>query len=269
MSAYSVNAGPGGQTVENAWPPVAEKKYISGAFVWAGFDYKGEPRPLGWPQVNSNYGFMDICGFPKDSYYYYKAWWTNEPVLHVFPHWNWAGKEGAKIPVWIDTNCEEVELFLNGVSLGKKKTERYRHLEWKVKYAPGQIRARGLYQGKYIEDSRTTTGDAKSIQVSADRRTLTADNADLAIIKVEIFDRAGRLVPTADNKVSFTLEGPGKIIGVGNGDPSCHEPDKASSRSAFNGLAQVIIQTTSHRGEITLHAKSEGLESATLKLVSR
>ncbi|HEY9155772.1 MAG TPA: glycoside hydrolase family 2 TIM barrel-domain containing protein, partial [Opitutaceae bacterium] len=150
LSAYSINAGPGGQTVEEAWTPVATNAFVGGGFVWTSFDYKGEPRPLDWPQINSNYGFLDICGFPKDSYYYYKSWWTDTPVIHLFPHWNWAGKEGQEIPVWVHTNCEEVELFLNGVSLGKQKTERYRHLEWKVKYQPGQLVAKGIYKGKMI-----------------------------------------------------------------------------------------------------------------------
>jgi len=133
VSAYSITAGPAGQTVEQAWPPVANNDYVAGGFVWVGFDYKGEPRLFEWPVINCHYGFMDICGFPKDSYYYYKAWWTNEPVLHLFPHWNWFGKEGQEISVWVHSNCEEVELFLNGASLGKRTIKHLQHLEWKVK----------------------------------------------------------------------------------------------------------------------------------------
>jgi beta-galactosidase len=269
VSAYSITAGPMGQTVENAWPPVATRDNFAGGFVWAGFDYKGEPRPFGWPVVNCHYGFMDICGFPKDSYYYYKAWWTNEPVLHLFPHWNWAGKEGQEIPVWVHSNCDEVELFLNGVSLGKQTVKPLHHLEWKVKYAPGKLVAKGTRKGAPIEATRETTGAPAGLRLAADRSALAADNADLAVVKVEVIDAQGRLVPIAGNKVTFALAGPAKLIGVGNGDPSCHEPDKADSRSAFNGLAQALVQTTAQGGEIVLRAESPGLTSASVVLNSR
>ena len=269
VSAYSITAGPSGQTVEQAWPPVAQRDFIAGGFVWAGFDYKGEPRPFGWPVINCHYGFMDICGFPKDSYYYYKAWWTNEPVLHLFPHWNWSGKEGQEIPVWVHSNCDEVELFLNGVSLGKQAVTPLHHLEWKVKYAPGKLVAKGRRKGVAIESARETTGEPAAIRLTADRSTLAADNADLAVVTVEVVDAAGRVVPIADNKITFTLIGPAKIIGVGNGDPSSHEPDKADSRSVFNGLAQALVQTTSTHGEIRLKAESPGLKAARIDLTSR
>jgi len=268
VSAYSINTA-GAQIVEEAWPPIAENDFMSGGFVWSGFDYKGEPRPFEWPVINSHYGFFDICGFPKDSYYYYKAWWTNEPVLHLFPHWNWAGKEGQEIPVWVHSNCDEVELFLNGVSQGKQLTKRLHHLEWKVKYAPGQLVAKGVFKGRAIETTVETTGAPAAIRLSADRTTLTADNVDLAVVKVEIVDAAGRVVPTAGNQITFTLNGPAKLIGVGNGDPSCHEPDHANSRSAFNGLAQAIVQCSRQPGSIELKAESPELSSAAITFVSR
>jgi beta-galactosidase len=269
VAAYSINAGPGGQTVENAWPPVATKDYMAGGFVWSGFDYKGEPRPFEWPDINCHYGFMDICGFPKDSYYYYKAWWTNEPVLHLFPHWNWAGKEGQEIPVWVHSNCQEVELFLNGVSQGKQTVKPYTHLEWKVKYAPGTLLAKGVFKGQVIEDVRETAGAPAAIQLTADRMLLTAGHADLAVVNVAVLDAQGRVVPVADNKITFTVKGPGKLIGVGNGDPSSHEQDKANSRSAFNGLAQALVQTTSQGGTIELFAESLGLKAVRITLESR
>jgi beta-galactosidase len=269
VSAYSINAGPGGQTVENAWPPVATKEFMAGGFVWSGFDYKGEPRPFEWPVINSHYGLMDICGFPKDSYYYYKAWWTDKPLLHVFPHWNWAGKEGQDIAVWVHSNCEEVELFLNGVSQGKQTVKPYTHLEWKVKYAPGTLLAKGTHKGRLIEDQRETTGAPAGIRLAPDRVQLRADNADLAVVNVAIVDGRGRVVPVADNMVTFTVKGPGKVIGVGNGDPSSHEPDKASARSVFNGLAQAIVQTTFQGGRIELTAEAPGLKSAVIVLESR
>jgi beta-galactosidase len=254
--------------VEDAWPPVESRDYIAGGFVWTAFDYKGEPRPFDWPVVNSHYGFMDLCGFPKDSYYYYKAWWTDEPVLHLFPHWNWQGKEGQEIFVWVHTNCKKVELFLNGVSLGVQTVTPYHHLEWRVKYAPGKLVAKGIFKGRQIEDVRETTGAPASVLLKADRGELAADNADLAVVTVEILDAQGRVVPIADNKVTFTLSGPAKLIGVGNGDPSCHEPDKGNIRSAFNGLAQAIVQTTSLPGVIELKAESAGLKPCIIQLRS-
>ena len=267
LSAYSINAGV--QTVEQSWPSVATNEYMAGGFVWSGFDYKGEPRPFEWPVINSQYGFMDICGFPKDSYYYYKAWWTNEPVLHLFPHWNWPGREGQEISVWVHSNCQEVELFLNGVSQGKQTVKPYHHIEWKVKYAPGTLVVKGIYNGQLIEDVRETTGIPDAITLTADRSKLAADNADIAVVNVAVVDAQGRIVPVADNKITFTLTGPAKLIGVGNGDPSSHEPDKASSRSAFNGLAQAIVQTTSKSGKIELKAESPGLKAANVVLNSR
>ncbi len=269
VSAYSINAGPGGQTVEQAWPVVATNDFMAGGFVWSGFDYKGEPRPFEWPNINCHYGFMDICGFPKDSYYYYQAAWTDKPVLHVFPHWNWPGKEGQEISVWVHSNCEEVELFLNGVSLGKQTVTPLHHLEWKVKYAPGRLVAKGLRGGKLIEETVETTGAPAAIRLTADRTKLTADNADLSVVNVAILDAQGRVLPVADNKITFTLTGPAKLIGVGNGDPSSHEPDKASSRSAFNGLAQAIVQTTVKGGKIKLIAEAAGLKTTSVTLTSQ
>lgn len=269
LAAYSINAGSPGQVVEAAWSPVLSRDYIAGGFVWTAFDYKGEPRPFDWPVINSHYGFMDMCGFPKDSYYYYKAWWTNEPVLHLFPHWNWQGREGEEISVWVHSNCEKVELFLNGVSLGAQTVQPCHHLEWKVKYAPGKLVAKGVFKGKEIKDVCETTGEPSAIRLVADRTDLSADGADLAVVKVEIVDEKGRIVPIAGNKVFFTLTGPGRLIGVGNGDPSCHEPDKGNSRSAFNGLAQAIVQTTAQPGTIELLAETSGLKSFRLVMHSK
>ena len=268
VSAYSITAGPSGQVVEDAWIPVVSRDFIAGGFVWAAFDYKGEPRPFEWPVINCHYGFMDICGFPKDNYYYYKAWWTDEPVLHLFPHWNWNGKEGEEISVWVHSNCDSVELFLNGVSQGVQTVERFHHLEWKIKYRPGKLEARGIYKGTPIETVRETTGKPAAIRLTADRSELTADNADLAVVKVEVIDSKCRVVPIADNKINFSFIGPAKLIGVGNGNPTCHEPDKANSRSAFNGLAQAIVQTTYRNGTIVFTAESPGLKSASIRLHS-
>ena len=269
VSAYSFNALSPGQPAVKSWPMVAERDFIGGGFVWSAFDYKGEPRPLDWPSVTAQFGFMDICGFPKDGYYYYQACWTDEPVLHVFPHWNWPGKEGQEISVWVYSNCEEVELFLNGESLGKKSMKGNQYLEWKVKYAPGKLLAKGSYKGKTIQAIQETTGARAAIRLTADRSKLSADNADVAVVKVEVVDAKGRLVPVAANKIHFSIEGAGKLIGVGNGDPSCHEPDKASERSVFNGLAQVIVQSTRKAGKIKLTATADGLQLATATIITR
>jgi beta-galactosidase len=269
FAAYSINAGPGGQTAENAWPPVVENAFIAGGFVWSGFDYKGEPQPFVWPNIGSQYGLMDDCGFPKDSYYYYKSWWTDQPVLHIFPHWNWPGREGQEIPVWVQTNCQKVELFLNGVSQGSQDVQKYHHVEWNVKYAPGTLTARGIRDGKPIESTIETTGAPAAIRLVADRTLLEANTTDLAVVTVEIVDSQGRIVPVANGKVSFAVSGPGKLVGVGNGDPTSHDPDKASWRFAFNGLAQAIVQTCGEAGQITLTAQATGLRSAEIQLNAR
>lgn len=268
LSSYGVNALAYDQPAVKSWAPVAKRDFIGGGFVWSGFDYKGEPNPFIWPVINCNLGIMDICGFPKDVYFFYKAAWLDEPVLHVFPHWNWAGREGEEIPVWVYSNCDEVELFLNGVSLGKQTMRPLDHVEWKVRYAPGQLVAKAARNGVAVDMKIETTGAPAALRLTADRSALAADNVDLAVVKVEVVDAQGRVVPTAGNKVTFELSGPAKLIGVGNGDPSCHEPDKANSRSAFNGLAQAIVQTTHDAGTITLTARADGLAATEVSLTS-
>jgi beta-galactosidase len=211
-----------------------------------------------------------MCGFPKDNFYYYKAWWGNDPVLHLFPHWNWEEREGEPIRVWVHSNLDEVELFLNGKSQGSKKVEMLTHLEWNVKYEPGVLEARGSKNGKVVlTEKRETTGAVKKIKLTADRTEINADGEDVAIIRVEVLDDHDRSVPTADNLISFKITGEGKLIGVGNGDPNCQESDKEPKRSLFNGLAQVILQSSKMPGNITLEAYTErwpGPELPSVKL---
>jgi beta-galactosidase len=268
ISAYDVNpAGDYASTAEQWVKYYATRPFVAGAFVWTGFDYRGEPAPYGWPCISSQFGIMDTCGFPKDPFYYYQSWWTEKPVLHVFPHWNWAGKEGQEISVWVHGNCEEVELFLNGRSLGRQAMPRNSHLEWKVNYAPGALVARGFTGGKLIaETKQETAGAPAGIRLTPDRSNIRADGEDVSIVRAEIVDAQGRVVPVADNEVSFQVSGLGRIIGVGNGDPSSHEPDKASQRRAFNGLAQVILQAMKQPGEITVAAASHGLLPASMTI---
>jgi beta-galactosidase len=269
VSAYDANYPPWAGTAEGIWKPIAERPWMAGAFVWTGFDYKGEPTPYGWPCVNSHFGILDICGFPKDNFYYYQAWWGDKPVVHLLPHWSWPGKEGQPIAVWCHSNAERVELFLNGHSLGAKEMPRYGHLEWQVPYAPGALEAKGYRAGQVIATDRVeTTGAPASLRLQTDRTTLLADAEDVALVEVEVIDARGRVVPTAGNRVEFTVQGRGRIAGVGNGDPSSHEPDQAPARSAFNGRCMVLVGATDRPGSIVLAAASSGLASATLKLRS-
>lgn len=266
VSAYDENPPEWGMTAEGWWKFYAARPFLAGAFVWTGFDYRGEPTPYKWPCISSHFGIMDTCGFPKDNYYYYQSWWTQKMVLHLFPHWNWQGREGEEIDVRCFSNCERVELFLNGKSLGVKKMPRNSHLRWLVRYQSGVLQAKGYKNGKEVAVKRVeTTGAPAGLQLSPDRTTITADRQDVAVVNVSVIDVKGRVVPTADNEVTFTSSN-ARIIGVGNGDPSSHEPDKASKRRAFNGLCQVIVQSTCEAGLITLAATSPELKPATVTL---
>jgi beta-galactosidase len=254
-----------GETAEEWWKFYGTREWEAGGFAWTGFDYRGEPTPYGWPSINSQFGIVDMCGFPKDTFYYYKAWWGKEPSLHLFPHWNFEGREGDMIPVWVYSNVDEVELFVNGQSAGSQKVPHLGHVEWKVKYEPGAIEARGSKDGKVVlTEKRETTGPTVAIRLTADRMEIDADGEDLVILKVEALDKEGRAVPTADNLIGFTVSGYGALIGVGNGDPNCQESDKEPRRSLFNGLAQVIVQASRFAGEIHIEAFKEGWDGPEL-----
>jgi len=256
---------PWGETPEEWWTFYGMQEWEAGGFAWTGFDYRGEPTPYGWPSINSQFGIVDMCGSPKDYFYYYKAWWRKEPSLHLFPHWNWHGREGDEIPVWVYSNLDEVELVVNGKSLGRQNVPHLGHVEWKVRYEPGVIEAHGLKGGKVVlTEKRETSGPTVSIRMTTDRDEISADGEDVAVLKVEALDGEGRPVPTADNQIAFTISGPGKIIGVGNGDPNCQESDKAPKRSLFNGLAQVIVQSVKRPGEIHVEAVKDGGEGPDL-----
>jgi beta-galactosidase len=264
VPAYDTDFPWWASTAEAWWSFVAPRAFIAGGFVWTGFDYRGEPTPFNrWPNVSSQFGILDTCGFPKDNWFYYRAWWSEEPLLHLLPHWNWAGREGQPIPVWCHTNLARVELFLNGQSQGARDVERNRHVEWQVAYAPGVLEARGVTRdGTELTARRETTGAPAAIRLKPDRATIGADGEDVVVIAAEIVDAQGRIVPTAGNRVAFELSGPGKIIGVGNGDPTSHEPDKAAARRAFNGMCVAILQATKMPGSIRVDATSLGLASA-------
>jgi beta-galactosidase len=270
MSAYDTEKPGWGNTAEEWWTFYDAREWLAGGFAWTGFDYRGETTPYKWPCISSHFGILDTCGFAKDTAFYYKTWWGAEPVLHLLPHWNWEGKEGQEIEVWAYSNQESVELFLNGASRGSQPVVKSGHLAWKVKYAPGAIEARASNGGRVVLTvRRETTGPAARIVATADRGKIAADGQDVAVVNVTIVDAQGRTVPTAGNMVTFALSGPGAVIGVGNGDPSCHEPDHATQRSAFNGLCMAIVE--SRRGEagaVTVTVASDGLEAAVVEIAS-
>ena len=252
------------------WRFYAKRPWLSGGFMWTGFDYRGEPSPYSWPSISSQFGVVDTCGFPKDSFFYYKACWRDEPELHLFPHWNWEGREGEEIRVQVESNLDSVELLLNGKSLGSKKVEPLYPLEWKVRYAPGVIEARGTKAGKVVSSrKRETAGTPAKIELSVDRAEIWADGQDIAVLRIEVADKEGLLVPIADNLIQLKVTGEGVLIGVGNGDPNCHEPDKSDRRSLFNGLAQALVQATGKPGSVTIEAGSQGIASATLSIATK
>ena len=261
------NAPPWGSTAEAWWTFFAAREYLAGGFVWTGFDYRGEPTPYRWPCINSHFGLMDTCGFPKDLFHYYQAWWGDKPVLHLFPHWNWGGREGQEVEVWCFTNVDRVELLVNGRSSGTQDVPRNGHVSWKVPYAPGAIEARGMHGGQAaLSARRETTGAPSQIALLADRAGIAADGEDVAVVRVEIRDAEGRVVPTANDEVVFTVSGPGRLLGVGNGDPSSHESDKGRTRRAFNGLCCAIVQAARTAGDIRVVAAADGLTSAAVTI---
>ena len=248
------------------WKPAAQRPWVGGYFYWTGFDYKGEPSPSRWPAIGSHFGILDLCGFPKDDYYYYKAnWRKQEPLIHVFPHWNWTGREGELIRVIAVGNTAEVELLLNGQSLGIKPLKSEDWAEWKVPFAPGKLEARGIMNGKVVSsDVVETTGQPAAIVLRTDMPRLRANGQDIAVAEVSIVDAAGRVVPIASNEVTFTIEGSGEIAGVGNGDPANHEPDVARKRLAFNGHCACMVRASSAPGVVKLVASAPNLKPATL-----
>jgi beta-galactosidase len=270
---------------EQLWKFVSKHDYVIGDFMWTGIDYLGESV---WPAKNDNFGVLDLCGFPKDGYYFYQSQWTTEPMIHLFPHWNWQGREGQIIPVLCYTNCDAVELFLNEKSFGEKRLEFPRqgnsggwnlydrpqihpttadlHLQWDVPYSPGTLKAVGKRGGEIVFTKTIQTTDRPfAIKLKTDRKTIKSDTRDILHVEVQVVDKNDNVVPTANNMINFTIEGEGKIIGVDNGNLYDHDSYKANKRSVFNGMGLVIIQSTHKSGEIKLAAKSDGLKSAEIK----
>jgi beta-galactosidase len=268
-SSYDNCSAPWGSTHEETWKVMKKCQFLSGMFIWTGFDYLGEPTPYGWPSRSSYFGIVDLAGFPKDAYYMYQSEWTKKPVLHVFPHWNW--KNGDTVDVWAYTNCEEVELQLNGRSMGtKKKVGDDLHVAWRLFYEPGTLKAVGRTGGKEVMSREIKTAGAPArILAEADRNLIAADGSDLSFVTVRVLDKDGTLVPNAGNLVQFSISGKGKIVGVDNGLQTSMEPFKASARKAFNGMCLAVVQSTPEAGQIILHAESDGLRESSVVINSK
>lgn len=269
-SAYDHISAYWGSTHEETWKEAKKYAHVSGLFVWTGFDYLGEPLPYPWPARSSYFGIVDLAGFPKDAYYLYQSEWTNKPVLHLFPHWNWPVM-GAPIEVWAYyNNADEVELYLNGKSLGKKsKQGEDLHLMWKVDYQPGTLKAVSRKNGKEVlTETIRTAGKPAQIRLNADRSRIKADGKDLCFVTVKILDADGNLVPDAANLVNFKLSGNATIAGVDNGFQASLEPFKANYRKAYHGMCLAIIQSADKAGKIELSATAEGLKGAILTISS-
>ncbi len=270
VSAYDNVRPAWGSTHEATWKVMKKYDFLSGMFVWTGFDYLGEPTPYSWPSRSSYFGIIDLAGFPKDIYYMYQSEWTDKTVLHIFPHWNWT--PGKLVDVWAFYNhADEVELFLNGKSLGvKKKTGDDLHIMWRVPFEPGTLKAVSRKDGKVVLTREIhTAGAPAKIELMADRKNIKADGKDLSFITVRILDKDGNLVPDASNLVNFKINGNAFIASVDNGDEVSHDPFKANYRKAFNGQALAIVQTKEKPGAITFTATSDGLKGATVVLQSK
>ncbi|MGB9458636.1 MAG: glycoside hydrolase family 2 TIM barrel-domain containing protein [Bryobacteraceae bacterium] len=279
-----------GLDTEELWKFVRDYDYVAGDFMWTGIDYLGEARGAGH---GATAGVIDSCGFPKDGYYFYQSQWTEKPVLHVFPHWNWKGREGQFLPVACYTNCDRVELFLNGRSLGAKgyvfprygmeghyghyapapegavRTTDDLHLAWDVPFEPGTLKAVGMKGGKAVEVEIATTRDPAAIVLSVDRPAIRADRRDVAHIAVKVVDAQGRMHPDADNEVTFEIQGEGKLIGVDNGDMADMSDFKGKVRKAFHGMCLAIVQSTTQTGQIRVTATSPGLKPASVTVTTK
>ena len=260
--------------IERGWKFYAERPWAAGLFYWTGFDYRGEPNPLKYPAHDSEFGILDYCGFWKDEAWYLKSWWTDEPTLHIFPHWNLQGHEGEEVELWAYSNCDEVELTVNGKKLGRQTMPKNGHLKWKATYQPGRVVATGYKNGKRIlTQTIETTKPASKVVLKADRRQICADGRDVAVVTVEVQDAKGHVVPDACPMLTLSLEGNGLILGVGNGDPAYLGEDHPQAQDchqfqipAFNGLAQVLIQSGKTPAQLILNCTGGNLKSGSIVL---
>lgn len=269
IDSYDSQSAKWGATHRRAWKEIDTRPWMAGCFYWTGFDYRGEPTPFQWPSAGSFFGIMDLCGFPKMAYFLHQAQWrTDIPVLKLVPHWNWPSDSiGKPIKVMALSNVDSVELLLNKKVISRQKADKYEMNTWMVPYRPGKLEAIGYKSGKAVIHSIVETTDAPiRLQITPDRNSLNGDGQDAMPLTVEVLDAQGRHIPTANAKVKFEINGPGEIIGLGNGNPNSHEPEKGNQRTLFNGLLQVIIQSKEGAGEITVTASAEGVKSHSITI---
>jgi beta-galactosidase len=270
VSAYDNVSTPWGATHEETWKEIKKYGFLSGQYIWTGFDYIGEPTPYPWPARSSYFGIIDLAGFPKDVYYMYQSEWTNKNVLHLLPHWNW--RQGDTVDVWAYyNNADEVELFLNGRSVGiKKKNGDDLHVMWRLPFEAGTLKAISRKNGKTVLTSEVATaGPAYKIELTADRKTIASGGDDLSFVTVKVLDKNGNLVPNADNLVQFEVSGGASIAGVDNGNQTSMESFKDNKRKAFNGLCLAVIKAGARKGNIGLKATAPGLQTAQINITSK
>lgn len=265
LSNYDEEATVAGTTVREMWRFARDREYFAGFFVWTGFDYRGEPTPFDWPSVSSQFGILDTCGFAKDSFYYNKACFTTEPMVHLLPHWNW--KDNELVRVVAVTNCQEVELILNGKSLGKRKADVCEPPEWRLSFEKGEIVAKAYNEGVLVaEDKQVTAQNPCRIKVWLSNDSINNDGQDSILVNAMVVDDKGVIVPTADNLISFSVIGDGKVLGTGNGNPNSHEDDTKPYRLAYNGLCQAVVGANEDAIHIKVIAQSDGLQSAEIEI---
>jgi beta-galactosidase len=270
VSAYDHVSAPWGSTHEESIKPFLEYDHVSGMYIWTGFDYIGEPTPYPWPARSSYFGIIDLAGFPKDVYYLYQSVFTSKPVLHLYPHWNWKRGDTVDVVAYYN-NADNVELFLNGKSLGKQsKQGDDLHVKWRVPFAPGTLKAVSTKNGKpVLTEEVKTAGEPYKLVLKADRNTIAADGKDLSFVEVNIIDKNGVLVPNANNLVRFSLNGPAFIAGVDSGDPVSMESFKGNQHTALNGKALCILQSNGKKGNVTLTATADGIQSQTIQVITK
>lgn len=256
-------------SARDSWRRTRDFPYMAGEFRWTGFDYLGESM-FGWPARLWNFGILDMCGFPKDTYYFYQSQWTKKPMVHMLPHWNWEGKEGIEIPVVAYSNCDSVELFLNGKSLGEKEMGDQMDLVWNVPYQAGVLEAKGIKNGEIVaEKTIETSGSPAKIELLADNTEINADSQDVVHIEVNILDEENRFVPYALNEIKFRVEGEATILAVDNGDPKSRESFVGNTRSAFSGKCLIILKSTKKAGKFTVYAEADRLQGAEVSVTTK
>lgn len=266
VSAYELYTAPFGSSADKVFGSLEKHPYVAGGFVWSGWDYLGEPTPF-YLARSSYYGVIDLAGFKKERFFLYQAHWRPDfPMVHILPHWNWPERIGEITPVHVFTSGDEAELFLNGESLGRRKKEKYEYrLRWdEVKYEPGELKAVAYKDSRvWSEEVIRTSGETAMLKAEADRDQIAADGRDLSFVTVRLCDEKGEIVPTAKNRIRFSLEGPGEIVATDNGDPYCMTAFPSPERDAFNGLILAIVKGRKNEaGTLSLKAEADGLKEA-------